>query len=104
MTRSIQHSEENRVRNYSVLRLNVRSLFFATAIASGIAYLVCVLFMTVAPQATMTLFSYVLHVNLSGITPNVTWGSFIVGLLFWSVGIGLYAAFVARLYNKLPVR
>ncbi|MEG3841834.1 hypothetical protein [Microcoleus sp. herbarium14] len=58
MTRSIQHSEENRVRNYSVLRLNVRSLFIATAIASGIAYLVYVLFLTVAPQATMTLFSY----------------------------------------------
>jgi len=82
----------------------VRSLFLATAIASGIAYLVCVLFLTVAPQATMAFFSYVLHANLSGIIRSVTWGSFIVGLLVWSVGTGLYAAFVARLYNKLSVR
>ena len=104
MTHSIQHSEEIRVRNYSVLRLNVRSLFLATAIITGIAYLICILFLTVAPQATMAFFSYVLHANLSGITRSITWGSFIVGLLFWSVGIGLYAAFVARLYNKLPVR
>jgi len=104
MTHSIQHSVGNRVRSYPVLRLSVRSLFLATAITTGIAYLVCVLFLTVAPQATMAFFSYVLHANLSGITRSVTWGSFIVGLLIWSVGTGLYAAFVARLYNKLSVR
>lgn len=104
MTHSVHHTEETRVRSYSALRLSVRSLFLATAIASGIAYLVCVLFLTVAPQATMAFFSYVLHANLSGITRSVTWGSFIVGLLIWFVGTGLYAAFVARLYNKLSVR
>ncbi|WP_084227042.1 DUF5676 family membrane protein [Nostoc sp. KVJ20] len=104
MTHSVHHTEETRIRSYSALRLSVRSLFLATAIASGIAYLVCVLFLTVAPQATMAFFSYVLHANLSGITRSVTWGSFIVGLLIWSVGTGLYAAFVARLYNKLSVR
>jgi 2TM family of unknown function (DUF5676) len=71
MTHSIQHSEETRVRSYPVLRLSVRSLFLATAIASGIAYLVCVLFLTVAPQATMAFFSYVLHANLSGMWVQV---------------------------------
>lgn len=104
MTNSIHHSAENRVRNYSVLRLNVRSLFIATVITTGIAYLICVLFLTVVPQATMAFFSYILHANLSGITLSLTWGSFIVGLLVWSVGTGLYAAFIARFYNKLPVR
>ncbi|WP_445242789.1 DUF5676 family membrane protein [Microcoleus sp. POL10_C6] len=82
----------------------MRSLFLATAIITGIAYLICILFLTVAPEITMGFFSYVLHANLSGITRSITWGSFIVGLVVWSVGTGLYAAFVARLYNKLPVR
>ena len=104
MTHSVHHTGENRVRSYSAQRLNVRSLFLATAITTGIAYLVCVLFLTVAPQATMAFFSYVLHANLTGIIRSVTWGSFIVGLIVWSVGIGLYAAFVARLYNKLSMR
>jgi len=104
MTHSIHQSEENRVRNHSMLRLNVRSLFLATAIITGIAYLICILFMAVAPQATMAFFSYVLHLNLSGITPNVTLASFSVGLLVWSVGTGLYSALVARLYNKLLLR
>ena len=104
MTHSIYQNEETRIRSHSALKLSVRSLFLATAITTGIAYLICVLFLTVVPQATMAFFSYILHANLSGITRSVTWGSFIVGLLVWSVGIGLYAAFVARLYNKLPVR
>jgi hypothetical protein len=104
MTHSIHHNEKTRVRSHSALGLSARSLFIATAIITGIAYLVCVLFLTVAPQITMAFFSYVLHANLSGITRSVTWGSFIVGLLAWSVGTGLYAAFVARLYNKLSVR
>ena len=104
MTHSIHHSEETRVRSYSAQKLNVRSLFLATTIITGIAYLVCVLFLIVTPQITMAFFSYVLHANLTGIIRSVTWGSFIVGLLVWSVGIGLYAAFVAHLYNKLSVR
>ncbi len=104
MTHSIHHSEETRVRNHSLLRLSGRSLFLATAITTGIAYLVCILFLTVAPQITMAFFSYILHANVSDITRSVTWGSFILGLLVWSVGTGLYAAFVARLYNKLLVR
>ncbi|BAU15768.1 hypothetical protein LEP3755_63330 (plasmid) [Leptolyngbya sp. NIES-3755] len=104
MTHSIHHSDENRVRSHSALRINVRSLFLATAITTGIAYLVCILFLTAAPQATMAFFSYVLHANLSSITRSVTWGSFIVGLLVWSGGTGLYAALVARFYNKLLVR
>lgn len=104
MTHSIHQNEETRIRSHSALKLSVRSLFLATAMITGIAYLVCILFLTVAPQATMTFFSYVLHLNLSGITPNVTLASFSVGLLVWSVGTGLYAAIVARLYNKLSLR
>ena len=104
MTHSIQHSVGNRVRSYIVPTLSVRSLFLATAITTGIAYLVCVLFLAVAPQATMAFFSYVLHANLSGIIQSVTWESFTVGLLAWSVGTGLYSALVARLYNKLSMR
>lgn len=104
MTHSSHKHEETRLRSYSALKLSVRSLFLATAIITGIAYLICFLYLIVAPQATMTFFSYALHVNLAGITPNLTWASFIIGLLVWSVGTGLYAAFVARLYNKVSVR
>lgn len=100
MTHSVHHSEERRVRSYPVLRLSTRSLFLATVINTGIAYLICVLFLTVAPQATMTFFSYVLHANLTGIIRSITWVSFIVSLLVCSVSTGLYAALVARSYNK----
>ena len=69
-----QHGSSNQPQpnRLSLPTLSVRSLFLATAITTGIAYLVCVLFLTVAPQATMAFFSYVLHANLSGITRSVT--------------------------------
>lgn len=104
MTHSIRRTENSRVRNHSVPRLSRRSLFLATAITTGSAYSLCVLFLTMAPQTTMAFFSYVLHADLTGIVRSLDWGSFIVGLLVWSTSAGLYAAFTAHLYNKLSVR
>ena len=101
MTRSTHHVEENPVRSHSGMKLNARSLFIATAVTTGILYLLCILFVLVVPQLTMAFFSSILHANLTGITFTVTWGNFITGLLFWSIGTGLYAAVVARLYNRL---
>jgi hypothetical protein len=45
-----------------------------------------------------------MHMDLSNIARVITWGSFIVGLLFWTVGTALYAALIARLYNSLTNR
>ena len=104
MTRSIHHAEENHVRSNFGMKLSARSLFLATAVATGIVYLLCILFVLLAPQPTMAFFSSILHANLTGIARSVTWGSFITGLLFWSIGIGLYAALLARLYNRFSFR
>ena len=43
MTHSTYHSEESRVRSYSVMRLSVRSLALATGIATAFVYMLCVL-------------------------------------------------------------
>ncbi len=104
MTRNIHHVAENPVRSHSGMKLSARSLFLATAITTGIAYLLCILFVILAPQPTMAFFSSILHANLTGITLTVTWGNFITGLLFWSIVPGLYAALLARLYNRFSFR
>jgi hypothetical protein len=104
MTRSIHPFEENHVRSHSGMKLSARSLFLATAVTTGILYLICILFVILVPQLTMAFFSSILHANLTGITLTVTWGNFIAGLLFWSIGIGLYAALLARLYNRFLFR
>lgn len=101
MTRRTHHVEENHVRGHSGMKLKERSLFLATAITTGIVFLLCSLVVTLAPRPSWAFFSYILHTNLTGIAQKLTWGSFITGLLVWSLGTGLYAAVVARLYNRL---
>jgi hypothetical protein len=101
MTRSTHHVEESHVRNNFGMKLNERSLFLATAVTTGIVFLLCSLVVTLAPRPSWAFFSYILHTNLTGIAQTLTWGSFITGLLVWSLGTGLYAAVVARLHNRL---
>jgi len=86
------------------MKLNERSLFLATAITTGIVYLLCLLFVLLSPQLAMAFFSSIVHANLTGMTLTVTWGNFVKGLLFWSIGTGLSAALLARLYNRFSFR
>ena len=104
MTHSTYHSEEGRVRSYSVTRLSVRSLALATGIATAFVYMICALFIAFAPRAATIFFGYILHADLTNIVRSIGWGSFIMGLCVWSVGTGLYAAFMARIYNRLLSR
>ena len=97
MTHSNYHSEEGRVRSYSVMRLSVRSL----ALITTFVYILCLLFIAFAPQVATILFGYILHTDLINIVRSVGWGSLIMGLCIWSVGNGLYAVFMARIYNRL---
>ncbi len=97
MTHSNYHSEEGRVRSYSVMRLSVRSL----ALITTFVYILCLLFIAFAPRVATIFFAYTLHADLINIVRSVGWGSLITGLCIWSVGNGLYAVFMARIYNRL---
>ncbi|AFY96930.1 DUF5676 family membrane protein [Chamaesiphon minutus] len=97
MTHSNYHSEESRVRSYSVMRLSVRSLVLTTIFV----YILCVLFIAFAPRVATILFGYTLHADLINIVRSVGWDSLITGLCVWSVGNGLYAVFMAQIYNRL---
>jgi uncharacterized membrane protein (DUF485 family) len=101
MTHSTYQREESRVRSYSVMRLSVRSLALATGIATAFVYMLCVLFIAFAPQAATIFCGYTLHADLTNIVRNANWGSFITGLFTWSLGTGLYAAFMAQIYNRI---
>jgi hypothetical protein len=81
--------------------LRSRSIFIATAVMSALAYIICVVFIALAPQTTMTFFGYIFHADLSSIARSVSFGSFLIGLFTWSLGTGLYAALIAHLYNHI---
>jgi len=99
------HDRENHhLSRNSFTKLRTRSLSLATALITGAVYSICILFIALAPKAAMAFFSYILHADLSNIARTVSWGSFIVGLLFWSIGTALYTALIARLYNSFATR
>lgn len=100
MTPHAHYTETHRT-NRPIDVLRVRSLFTATAIMSALAYIICVVFIALAPKATMTFFDYIFHADLSSISRSVSFDSFLIGLFAWSLGTGLYAALIARLYNRI---
>lgn len=104
MVSQSHHRENQHNVRHPISKLNTRSLSLATAIITGLVYILCILFVAIAPKAAMAFFSYVLHMDLTNIARVITWGSFIVGLLFWTVGIALYTALIARLYNSFISR
>jgi hypothetical protein len=101
MATSAHHEQPNVHRSHLVSKLSPRSLFTATSLISGAFFTACFLSLAVAPEPTMAFLSYILHSDLTSISRPVNPGSFIVGLLAWSLGTGLYAALIARIYNRL---
>jgi hypothetical protein len=97
----IQHQENHPDRRHILTRLSARSLFTAVATITAIVYTICFLFIVLVPKATIAFFSYILHIDSIDIARPLSWSNFIVGLLFWSLGTGLYTAQIARLYNNL---
>lgn len=100
MKSNIQPRSSDRISRFLVMKLDGRSLFIATAAITGVVYAICFLLIVIAPQTTMAFISYVIHIDLTNLGLWVSWGSFIAGLLFWSLGTALYTAFIAWLYNR----
>jgi hypothetical protein len=104
MSHSTYNHENHSTSKNSVRKLHLRSLSIAVGTSTAFVYTLCILFIILAPTASMTFFSYVLHADLTQISRVVTWGSFIAGLLFWSLGPALYAALISRIYNRFTVQ
>lgn len=86
------------------MRLESRLLGLAAAIAAAVSYAICALAVAIAPRAAASAFSYVLHIDLTGLARRVTWDSFIVGLIAFSLVTGLLVALAAAVYNALLAR
>jgi hypothetical protein len=86
------------------MKLNTGALFWAVAIVSAASYIVCAAFVAVAPGATSQFFSWVMHIDLTGLSRNITWASFFGGIICFSLGLGVLAWASAWAYNRLAAR
>ena len=100
MNSNIKRRNSHHINRFLVVKLNTRALFIATAAITGAVYAICFLSLVIFPQTTMAFISYVIHMDLTDLDLLVSWSSFVVGLLFWSLGTAFYAALIARFYNR----
>ena len=82
------------------MRLDPRSFGIAAGLTAGALFLVCALFVALAPDATTAFFGTLIHADLSAITRPLTLGSFLIGVCVWTVGTGLTFGLAASLYNR----
>ena len=86
------------------MRVEAKAVGIASAIIAGATFVLCALAVAVAPGSTSGLLGWVLHIDLSSMARQVTWGNFIGGLVLFSAFVGLCVGLTAKLYNWLITR
>jgi len=82
------------------MKLDVRAAALAAGIITALIYSVCTAFCVLVPESTLVYVTTVLfHIDLSGLFREITWGSFIISLLGWGLGMAFVAGATAWLYN-----
>lgn len=81
------------------MELNVRSFAVAVGTAVSVAFTICAFFVAIAPDATAEFIGYLLHINLTGLSQPISWGSYLAGVLGVGIWSGLWAGVAAALYN-----
>jgi hypothetical protein len=81
------------------MKINVWAFGSAVGIVIAAAFTICAFFVAVAPEATAAFIGYLLHIDLSGLTRPITWGSYIAGVLAVGIWTALWAAGAAKIYN-----
>ena len=82
------------------MRLDLRALAYATGTVAAVLYVLCALLVAVAPVPFTRFVGYGAHVDPSGLLRAITWGSFCVGLVAWTVFCVASVTLTAGLYNR----
>ena len=82
------------------MRLDIKALAIAAGVAAAVVSAACALIVAVAPEFATSLFSNVVHLDLTPLARKVTLGNAVGGLVFWGLGTGVVFAFAAWLYNR----
>ncbi len=81
------------------MKLNIRAFALAVGAAVAAVFSICAFFVAIAPEATAEFIGYLLHIDLTGLSRPISWGSYVAGVLGLSIWMGLWAGVVAALYN-----
>lgn len=84
------------------MKLDVRAAALAAGAIAALAYACCTAFCAVVPESTVAYLSTAfLHVDLTGLYRQTSWGTFFTGFLGSGLGMAALAGATAWLYNRL---
>ena len=84
------------------MKLDVRAAALAAGGIAALAYSLCTVFCAVAPEPTVAyLGTAFFHADLIGLYRQMTWETFVIGILEAGVGTSVAAGATACLYNLL---
>jgi hypothetical protein len=83
------------------MRLDVRAVTLAAAIAAAIVWTICSALVALAPGLSMAIMAPMVHMPPPSTGWSLTWGGFVIGLIGWSVTIAFFAWLGAGFYNRL---
>lgn len=86
------------------MRLDARAFGMAAGTVAAMLFTICAVAVAVAPEPTTGLGSYMIHMDLSGMTRSMTVSRFLGGLVIWTLGTGFTFAGMAAIYNRLVNR
>ena len=83
------------------MRIDARAFGVAAGATAAVLFIICALAVAIAPGPTTAFAGYLIHMDLSGMSRSLTFGSFVAGLICWTVGTALTFGLVAAVYNRL---
>jgi hypothetical protein len=83
------------------MRFDARAFGLAAGATAAVLFILCSVAVAIAPGPTTDFAGYLIHMNLSGLSRSLTFGSFVGGLICWTVGTGLTFWLAAAIYNRL---
>jgi hypothetical protein len=83
------------------MKLDPRAFGLSAGMVAALLFTLCALGVWLAPKATTSMLGTLTHVDLSGIVRTLTLGSFVAGLICWTIGTGVTFALMAGFYNRL---
>jgi 2TM family of unknown function (DUF5676) len=83
------------------MKLDARAFGLAAGATAGVLFILCALAVAIAPEATTAFAGYLIHTDLSGMMRTLTVGSFVGGLICWTIGAALVFWLTGAIYNRL---
>lgn len=84
------------------MKLDVRAAAMAAGSIAALVYALCTAFCALVPESTVVYLTAIfLHIDITGLYRQITWGTFVAGLLGAGLGTAALAGATAWLYNRL---